>query len=129
MLFLSPYIQIRAYSVAIASEEFCSYILVVTKGLALRWTWDPRKNRSNQRAHGLSFETAALVFDDPLAASRPDTSTDEERWQTVGAIGRVTVLVVHTWPEPNQSGEEVGRIISARKATAHERKSYEEGNF
>jgi uncharacterized DUF497 family protein len=95
----------------------------------LRWVWDPRKNRSNQRAHGLSFETAMLVFDDPLAASRPDPSTNEERWQTIGAIGRVIVFVIHTWPEPDNSGEDVGRIISARKATAHERKAYEEGKF
>lgn len=95
----------------------------------MRWTWDARKDSSNQRLHGLSFETAGLVFDDPLAASRLDASTDEERWQTVGAIGRVIVIVVHTWPEPDGSGEEVGRIISARKATAHERKAYEEGNF
>jgi hypothetical protein len=95
----------------------------------LRWVWDVRKDRSNRRTHGLSFDAALLVFDDPLAASRPDTSTDEERWQTVGAIENVIVFVVHTWPEPDESGEEVGRIISARKATAHERKAYEEGNF
>jgi len=95
----------------------------------LRWTWDPRKDRSNRRVHGLSFDTAVLVFDDPLAASRPDPFPDEERWQTVGAIGNVIVFVVHTWPEPDESGEEVGRIIGTRKATAHERKAYEEGNF
>ena len=95
----------------------------------MRWTWDPKKDRSNQRAHGLSFDSAALVFDDPLAASRLDSSPDEERWQTVGAIGPVIVFVVHTLPEPDGDGEEVGRIISARKATAHERKTYEEGTF
>jgi hypothetical protein len=44
-------------------------------------------------------------------------------------IGGVTVFVVHTWPEPDSSGEDVGRIISARKATAHERRTYEEGRF
>jgi hypothetical protein len=93
----------------------------------LRWTWDPRKNRANKRAHGLSFETARLVFDDPLALSQPDPSSGEERWQTIGVIGGVTVFVVHTWPEPDRHGEEVGRIISARKATPHEREAYEEG--
>jgi hypothetical protein len=42
----------------------------------------------------------------------------------------VVVFVVHTWPEPDpDTGEEVGRIISARKATAHERRAYEEGVF
>lgn len=53
---------------------------------------------------------------------------DEERWQTVGRIGQVVVFVVHTWPEAIK-GEETGRIISARKATAHERRAYEEGEF
>lgn len=97
----------------------------------MRWTWDPEKDRANKRKHGLSFETAQLVFGDPLALSRPDRPAGEERWQTVGVIGRhLTVLVVHTWPEPDRrSSEETGRIISARKATAHERKAYEEGQF
>jgi uncharacterized protein len=96
----------------------------------LRWTWDENKNRNNQRKHRLSFETAQLVFGDPLALSRPDPYHGEERWQTIGAIGTVAVLVVHTWPEQcPESGEEIGRIISARKATAHERKAYEEGEF
>ena len=95
----------------------------------MRWTWDEEKNRRNRRVHGLSFETAALVFDDPLAASRPDHSAGEERWQTIGMIDGVIVLLVHTWPESDSSGEEVGRIISARKATVHERKGYEEDRF
>jgi len=95
----------------------------------LRWTWDEEKNRRNRRVHGLSFETAALVFDDPLAASRPDHSAGEERWQTIGMIDGVIVLLVHTWPESDSSGKEVGRIISARKATVHERKAYEEDRF
>ncbi|MEI9931114.1 MAG: BrnT family toxin [Rhizomicrobium sp.] len=82
----------------------------------MRWTWDSRKDRGNRRAHGLDFETAALVFDDPLATSRLDDTTEEERWQTVGKIGGVIVFVVHTWPEPDGRGEVIGRIISARKA-------------
>ncbi len=94
----------------------------------MRWTWDPNKNRVNIRVHGLSFETARLVFDDPLAASRPDPY--EQRWQTIGMIGEVVVLVVHTWPRRDSAiAEDVGRIISARKATPHERRTYEEGEF
>ncbi|MGO8914481.1 MAG: BrnT family toxin [Stellaceae bacterium] len=97
----------------------------------MSWAWDPDKNERNKREHhGLSFETAQLVFDDPLALSRLDQHPDEERWQTIGVIGHVTVLVVHTTPTPkSDTGEEVGRIISARKATSHERKAYEEGEF
>jgi uncharacterized DUF497 family protein len=94
------------------------------------WIWDPEKNRTNQRKHGLSFETAELVFDDPLALSRLDPAADEERWQTVGLVANVVLFVVHTALEAAEDDEEpVGRIISARKATARERKAYEEGGF
>lgn len=94
------------------------------------WTWDENKNRVNKQKHGLSFETARLVFDDPLMAHWADPSADEERWHTIGMIRDLIVIVAHTWPEPQPStGIEVGRIISARKATAHERRAYEEGAF
>lgn len=93
------------------------------------WAWDPDKNRTNQRKHGLSFETAALVFDDPLALSRLDATSEEERWQSVGMVANVVLFVVHTALEAVDDGEPVGRIISARKATARERKAYEEGTF
>jgi hypothetical protein len=93
----------------------------------VRWTWDPAKDRANRRRHGLGFGTAARVFDDPLALSRADPHSGEERWRTVGMVEGVVVLVVHTWPGPDLlTGEEMGRIISARKATRHERKAYEE---
>ena len=94
----------------------------------MRWTWDPRKNRRNTKTHGLSFETALLVFDDPHAASRRDPCLDEPRWQTIGMIGTVVVVVVHMWSESDRRlDEDGGRIISARKATSHERRAYEEG--
>ena len=95
----------------------------------MRWTWHPPKNRKNIREHHLSFETAQLVFDDHLAITVPDPYPDEERLRTVGVIGGITVLVIHTEPvfDP-ATGEEVGRIISARKATPRERKTYEESH-
>lgn len=97
----------------------------------MSWIWDTEKNRANKRKHGLSFETAALVFDDPLALSRIDTAArEEERWQTVGIVGGIVLLVVHTAPEVAEGSDEpIGRIISARKATPRERKAYEEGEF
>ena len=96
----------------------------------MRWTWDAEKNRSNKRAHGLRFETATLVFDDPHAASRRDPYPGEPRWQTIGMVGNVVVLVVHSHPEADsETGKEIGRIISARKATSHERRAYEEGSY
>ena len=96
----------------------------------VRWTWDENKNRSNVRKHGLSFETAALVFADPLMLQRPDPHSEEERWLTVGLVGNVVVVVSHTSPELETSAESAtGRIISARKATSHERRAYEEEEF
>ena len=94
----------------------------------LRWTWNENKNRINRRKHGLSFETATLVFEDPLMAQLP--GPDEDRWLTIAAIGNVVVIVAHTLPLPQPGTDTVvGRIISAGKATAHERRAYEEGDF
>jgi uncharacterized DUF497 family protein len=88
---------------------------------------DEQKSRRNLAKHGVSFETAKLVFDDPRAVSQLERVKDEEeRWQTLGLAGRIMILlVVHTYRE--QSGEEVLRIISARKATPRERTVYEQG--
>jgi uncharacterized DUF497 family protein len=94
----------------------------------MRWTWDRDKAKANRAKHGLSLETAVLVFD-PLQVSRPDPHPDGDRWHTIGLVGPVLLLVVHTWPDQSEDGEPVGRIISARKATVHERKAYEEGSF
>ena len=90
------------------------------------WTWDAEKAAGNRAKHGVSFETAKAVFDDPLHLSKPDPHLDGDRWRTIGRVGPVLLLVVHAWPEGDEA---VGRIISARKATAHERKAYEEEDF
>ena len=75
----------------------------------------------------MSFETAALVFEDPHSVSRLDRIQDgEERWQTLGRAGGVAVLLV-AHVDSQEEGEEVIRIVSARKATPQERKIYEEG--
>lgn len=93
----------------------------------MQFTWDERKNRANQRKHGISFETAALVFDDPYHVSTQDREVeDEPRWQTIGMIEGIQILVVaHTISE--SSDEEIIRIISARKATPQERSIYAQG--
>jgi uncharacterized protein len=63
-------------------------------------------------------------------ASKPDPHPDGDRWQTIGLVGPVLLLVVHTLPEGDPEDDETtGRIISARKATTRERKAYEEGGF
>lgn len=94
----------------------------------MRWVWDPRKGRTNERKHGLNFEAAEYVFDDPLSVSRRDPYPHEERWQTIGLVRRVVLVVIHTWPD-EADRYQVGRIISARRATPRERRAYEEGAF
>ena len=91
----------------------------------MRIIWDQNKNLSNQLKHKLSFEVASLVFEDPFQINVMDRiENGEERWQTLGMVGNVVLLLVaHTFAE--QEDEEVVRIISARKATRKERQKYE----
>jgi uncharacterized protein len=94
-------------------------------GMAIGFAWDEAKSRANQAKHGVSFETAKLVFDDPFQLSIQDRHVEgEERWQTMGLVGAsVILLVAHTHVEDRS--REIIRIISARKATRSERTSYE----
>jgi uncharacterized protein len=62
----------------------------------VRWRWDPDKAAANRAKHGLSFKTAVLVFDDPFHASKPDPHPDGDRWHTIGLVGSVLLLVIHT---------------------------------
>jgi uncharacterized DUF497 family protein len=96
----------------------------------LQFTWDERKNRANQRKHGISFETAALIFDDPYHLSTQDREVEGElRWQTVGMVkAKQILLVAHTLSQSaNEGDDEVIRIMSARKATLQERSLYAQG--
>ena len=94
--------------------------------------WDPAKNLSNQRKHGVSFEEAAQVFRDPLFLSWKDRIEDgEERWQACGQVEGLTILIVaHTTWEEIDDGTvmDVIRIISARRAEPKERRRYEAEN-
>lgn len=95
------------------------------------WVWTPDKDAKNRNRHGLPLAAGVLVLEgDPHALSRPDPHPDGDRWQTVGDAGGVVLLfVVHTEPVDRSDGREIGRIISVRKATTHERRAYEEGDF
>ena len=96
----------------------------------MRWTWDPDKNEINKRKHRISFETAVQVFDDPLFVMIEDSYPYERRWRTFGYVASSIIVVIHTWPEYDAAaGESVGRVISARRATRHERITYEEDRF
>ena len=74
------------------------------------WTWNADKGRRNKAKHGVSFDTARLVFGDPAHMTRPNHGQAEERWHTIGkpsASSPLVLLVVHT-----EVGDG-GRIISA----------------
>ncbi len=90
--------------------------------------WDENKNRKNRAKHGISFEVAATVFDDPHCASRIESTYHcEERWQSIGRVGDLLLLFVsHTYQDADDI---VVRIISAREALPRERRQYENGTF
>ncbi len=91
----------------------------------MRFVWDENKNRINRAKHGISFESAMFAFDDPAMLSRPDRFRgSEERLQCLGYSGNTLLAVAYTFR--HHHGEEVCRIISARRATKHERNLYEE---
>ena len=88
--------------------------------------WDENKNRSNKNKHGISFEEAQTVFLDPLHLSIMDNRFNyfEERWITIGATDNLKIVVVANMYFTD-SGEEIIRIISARRATKNEQKQYQ----
>jgi uncharacterized protein len=92
-----------------------------------RFEWDEHKARENLRKHRVSFEEASTVFADEraLLIDDPDHSAEEHRFILLGLSSSLRSLVVcHCYRE----GDEVIRIISARKATRREREQYEERN-
>jgi uncharacterized DUF497 family protein len=93
----------------------------------LHWKWDPNKDRINRQKHLVSFDTAILALNHPLSVTDDDPYPWEPRQRTTGIVNSVLLVVVHTKPEFNSRyNVEVGRIISARRATPHERRIYEE---
>ncbi|WP_200553233.1 BrnT family toxin [Kosakonia sp. LAM2021] len=93
----------------------------------MEFEWDATKATSNLRKHGIRFEDAVFVFVDPQHLSIQDRfENGEYRWQTIGLVhGVIVILVAHTIRF--ESGHEVVRIISARKADRKERSRYEHG--
>ena len=93
----------------------------------IRFEWDPVKARTNQRKHGVAFEDAMHVFDDPHALFEQDRIGEggEPRWQAIGLAGGVVLLLVaHTVRE--EGPDELIRLISARRANREEGKRYDE---
>ena len=100
----------------------------------MRYEWDERKNLLNQWRHdGISFELAVRAFDDErclIYPDRIDEETGEDRWHALGAVPfgngiDAILLVVHVYRE-NLYGEEIVRIISARAASKHDIRRYQE---
>lgn len=88
----------------------------------LRFCWDDGKAETNLEKHGVSFETATYVFDDPMRLEQEDVfAHGEYRNVVTGEVDGMLLAVVYSSPE-----EDLYRIISARTATAHERKAYEQ---
>ena len=92
--------------------------------MELRFEWDEVKSRSNRDKHSVTFAEAATVFGDALSVLIPDPlhSESEDRFTLLGQSQRQRLLVVvHT------ERDGAIRLISARSATARERRNYEEG--
>ena len=89
----------------------------------LSFEWDERKSVANAKKHGVSFVEAKSVFVDERGKliDDPDHSGDEDRFVLLGLSGALRLLLVcHCC----RGDGNVVRIISARKASAHESKSY-----
>jgi uncharacterized DUF497 family protein len=93
----------------------------------LIFEWDELKNTANKEKHQVSFKEAKEVFEDPLHISKLDYrfSYFEERWITIGSTKSDKILVVANIFF-DDDGEEIIRIISARKASQKERDFYEQ---
>lgn len=95
--------------------------------MAYRFEWDSHKASANIRKHGVSFDEASTVFDDPSALIFPDEdhSDAEERELIIGySLSHRLLVVGYT-----ERAGEVLRLISARSATRKERNQYEENRF
>ena len=92
----------------------------------MKFEWDVRKEQINIKKHGVSFEQASYVFSDPFSLSMydPDHSEDEDRYILIGkSNNEILLTIVHTFRD--SEGVEMVRVISARKATKKETKTYQ----
>jgi uncharacterized DUF497 family protein len=91
----------------------------------VEFEWDEAKARSNEYKHGISFEYAVHVFEDPFALVEQDRiEGGEYRWQALGLVeGVILLLVAHTVQDDDEA--EIVRIVSARRATRKERTRYD----
>ena len=88
----------------------------------MKFQWDPQKEKTNQKKHGVSFDDAKDAMTCELVVVlKEDSDSGEERYVFLGMCKKLNILVVVVaYPD-----EQITRIISARKANKRERKFYE----
>ncbi len=90
--------------------------------MSVFFSWNAKKAAANARKHGVTFAEAETVFDDPFAGITEDTEHPERLILLGQSNRRRLLLVVHV-----EIDQDTVRLISARRATRHERRRYEEG--
>ena len=92
----------------------------------MKFDWDPGKNEVNIKKHGVGFDEAETVFEDERAVTiyDQDHSENEDRFKIIGISRKLRELIVCYC---YRNGEEITRIISARRATKNEAMLYERG--
>ena len=92
----------------------------------MRYEWNEEKSRRNRKKHGIAFEAAVTIFNDPFLLLIEDRIEEgEQRWHAIGAAEAAILLVVHAYRIGGEHGtEEIIRIISARTADKSERRRY-----
>ena len=92
--------------------------------MSMEFEWDENKAEANLSKHGVSFDEAKTVFDDPLYIDfyDPDHSDDEDRYIIIGESQQRRVLIVSYTEHDHKT-----RLINAREVTPREREDYEEG--
>jgi uncharacterized protein len=91
----------------------------------LHFCWDDAKAAANLEKHGVSFESATYIFDDPMRLDHEDAFAEGEyRSIVIGRVEGVLLTAIYSVPEDN-----LYRVISARVSTAPERKAYERNIF
>ena len=92
-----------------------------------KFDWDPAKEKANIRKHGIDFDMAQTVFEDPNVIFKQDRMVDnEERWQALGqTVDQNLIVVAHAVTHENKDGTQLNvRLISARTPERWEREEY-----
>ena len=104
------------------TENVRSYRTCVHKVVCVQFEWDDEKNEANIRKHGIDFTDVHVMFQAPMLVDMDDrTEYGEERWIGIGPFYMIIAVIVYT-----ERGDDIIRVISARKATKYERQRYEQ---